>query len=49
MDQAQESFGRSVVPCFGLAFASYVHTRIFLERSDNVIQQDQNGTRVLIF
>ena len=36
----QESFGRSLVPCFGLAFASYVHSRIFLERSDVIIKQN---------
>jgi len=38
IDQSVESYGhQKVVPCFGLAFTTYVHTRIFLERTDLVI------------
>ena len=38
IDQPHESFDRKVVPCFGLAFANYIHSRIFLSRTDLVIK-----------
>ena len=34
----ETSYGHPVAPCFGLAFSSYVHTRIFVERTDQVIK-----------
>lgn len=39
IDQPYESFGRAVVPCFGVALANYIHTRIFVKRTDNVIKR----------
>jgi len=43
IDQAVEmSYGHPVVPCFGLAFSTYVHTRIFVERTDQVIKMGQD-------
>ena len=39
IDQPYESFRRKLVPCFGLSFANYVHTRIFLTRADLVIKE----------
>ena len=34
----ETSYGHPVAPCFGLAFSAYVHTRIFVERTDQVIK-----------
>jgi len=39
IDQPYESFGRSVVPCFGIALSNYVHTRIFVSRTDKMIKE----------
>jgi hypothetical protein len=36
--QKQENFGRDHLPCFGLTWSNYVHTRIFLVRTDLVIK-----------
>ena len=45
IDQAYESFGRNVLPCFVSSFANYVHTRIFLARTDMVIKDSALGVR----
>merc|ERR1719367_2119836 len=39
IDQPYESFGRTVVPCFGIALSNYVHTRIFVRRTDKMIKE----------
>ncbi len=41
IDQKQESFGRNVVPCFGLAWSGYIHSRIFIARTDNIINKSE--------
>ena len=41
IDQKQENFGRSFVPCFGLSWTCYVHTRIFLGKTGTTVQCDQ--------
>jgi len=51
IDQGWEtSYGHPVAPCFGLAFSAYVHTRIFVERTDQVIktsnQEDKSTSTV---
>ena len=33
IDQKQTNFGRNVLPCFGLSWSTYVHSRIFLHRT----------------
>ena len=40
MDQLHENFGRTVLPCFGLNWASYVHTRVFLSRTDLILKNN---------
>ena len=40
MDQLHENFGRPVLPCFGLNWASYVHTRLFLSRTDLILKNN---------
>lgn len=46
MDQPYESFGRTVVPCFGVAFSNYVNTRIFVTRTENVIKKTVASTNL---
>ena len=40
IDQKQTNFGRDVIPCFGLSWSTYVHSRIFLHRTHLTIQCD---------
>ena len=40
ISQKQTNFGRDVVPCFGLSWTCYVHSRIFLLRTGLTIKSD---------
>jgi len=42
IDQPYESFDRSVVPCFGIALSNYIHTRIFVTRTDKMIRKTEH-------
>ena len=44
IDQKQMNFGRSVLPCFGLSWTNYVHTRIYLHRTPLTIECDSLPT-----
>ena len=46
MDQVSHHYGHPVVPCFGLTFTNYIHTRIFLERTDLVITDSSERLRM---
>ena len=38
--QKQANFGRDVLPCFGLSWTCYVHSRIFLRRTELTVKSD---------
>ena len=40
-DQKQENFGRSILPCFGLSWTCYVHTRMYVGKTGMTVQCDQ--------
>lgn len=44
IDQPQENFGRNILPCLGVIWSSYVHTRIFLEKTGMTVQSEQLHT-----
>jgi len=41
IDQKQENFGRQVLPCLGLSWTCYVHTRLFVAKTGMTVQCDQ--------
>ena len=42
IDQKVNTFGRSnVVCCFGMSWANYVHTRIFIGKTGKIVESDQ--------
>ena len=43
-DQIHENFGRPVLPCFGVTWTNYVHTRIYLSRTDLVMKNEKTLT-----
>ena len=40
-DHKQETFGRSILPCFGLSWTCYVHTRMYVGKTGMTVQCDQ--------
>ena len=44
IDQIHENFGRDILPCFGMNWSNYVHTRLFITKTDLILKSDNPGT-----
>ena len=42
IDQIHETFGRDMVPCFGMNWSNYVHTRLFISKTDLILKSHDN-------
>ena len=43
IDQIHENFGRDIVPCFGMNWSNYVHTRLFITKTDLILKSHDNN------
>ncbi len=41
IDQKMQNFGREFLPCLGLGWSCYVHTRIFVGKTGKTVESDQ--------